>query len=59
MKKYRIVRTHKEIYVADGMEGDSPEDAIERAKESLSPDDYECVEQTEYEYEAIPEDELQ
>jgi len=57
--EYRIIRTHKETYVADGVNADSPEDAINYAKKNISPDDFECVEQSEYEYEAIPMDSLQ
>ncbi len=55
---YRVIRTHVETYVVDGIATDTPEEAIEFAKNNLDSDDFEPVEQSEYEYTAIPEEQL-
>ena len=55
---YRVIRTHVETYVVDGIATDMPEQAIEFAKNNLDPNDFELVESSAYEYEAIPEEGL-
>ncbi len=57
--KYRIIRTHVETAVFDGIEVESPEEAILFAKENLEDDDFEPIEQSAYEYTAVKEDQLQ
>lgn len=56
--KYRIIRTHVETYVIDNIEGDTPENAIKFAETNIDPDDFESVESSAYEYEAVPMDSL-
>ena len=56
--KYRIIRTHVETYVIDNIEGNTPEDVIKFAENNIDPDDFESVEQSAYEYEAVPMDNL-
>ena len=57
-KTYRVIRKHIETYVADGIATDTPEEAIRFAQDNLDSDDFECADQGEYEWEAIPEDSL-
>ena len=56
--KYRIIRTHVETYVIDNIVGATPEDAIKFVEKNINPDEFESVEQSAYEYEAIPMDKL-
>ncbi len=55
---YRVIRTHVETYVVDGIATDTPEQAIEFTKNNLDPNDFELVESSAYEYEAISMDSL-
>ncbi len=55
MKTYRIIRTHTETYVLDGIKAESKEDAVEIAKSAFEANEYEHVESSAYEYEAVEE----
>ena len=56
---YRIIRAHTETCVVDGTATDTPEEAIEFAKNNLNDDDFELIESSEYEYKAVPMNDLQ
>ncbi len=58
-KTYRVIRKHVETYVVDGIATDTPEEAIRFAQDNFEEDDFEHVESSEYEWEAIPEDDLE
>lgn len=55
---YRIIRTHVETYVVDNIEANTSEEAIRIAENDIDPGDFDLVESSAYEYEAIPMDKL-
>lgn len=57
MSSYRIIRTHKETYVIDNVQADSPEEAVKLAMK-LNEDDFDFIESSAYDYKAIKEDKL-